>query len=298
MSSPRRAPWRKLLYVKQDYPDNHVDSTFLEDLQKNANIRHYEYWPVVLESVMITQHISSIVIFVAVFKFLYQKQLSPHDLLGLGTAGTALGYIFLDRTNSILAPSSNYQRRKVFKGATIIFLTLLVLTPILQTLTLDTTEDTVWALSAFLFLVNLAFHDFDSDSRVNIRHPGSLSTNAAIFASAVLASKLATHMHVFGLLVFAVQWFALFPMVRRQVKIISIRLSVVMTVVLVCSATKLLSPISSAIVVVYLSGMVFVTFVCPFWLIWIQRYKNKIHGPWDEARPKIQRTHTATSHRV
>lgn len=29
-------PWRKLLWVKQNYPDNYVDSTFLEELQKNG----------------------------------------------------------------------------------------------------------------------------------------------------------------------------------------------------------------------------------------------------------------------
>ena len=26
-----------------------------------------------------------------------------------------------------------------------------------------------------------------------------------------------------------------------------------------------------------------------WWLIWLQRYKNEIHGPWDPARPVIRR---------
>lgn len=29
-------PWQKLLWVKQNYPDNYVDSTFLEELQRNG----------------------------------------------------------------------------------------------------------------------------------------------------------------------------------------------------------------------------------------------------------------------
>lgn len=90
----------------------------------------------------------------------------------------------------------------------------------LSTLTLTTTKDTIWALSTILFIANLAFHNYDSDSRGSIKHPGSLSTNAVIFASVVLASRLETNLHVFGLMAFAVQWFALFPMVRRQVKIV------------------------------------------------------------------------------
>ena len=31
-------PWRKLLYVKQGFPDNYVDETFLDALQKNGMI--------------------------------------------------------------------------------------------------------------------------------------------------------------------------------------------------------------------------------------------------------------------
>ncbi|KAG0019368.1 hypothetical protein BGZ80_005926 [Entomortierella chlamydospora] len=283
-----RTPWRKLLYVKQEYPDNHVDDTFLEELQKNANVRHYEYWSVVMESTIISQHISSIVIFVAIFIYLYFGTLSSHDLITLGTVGTAVGYGFWDWSNTMLMPDSNYQRRKIFKGALLFFLTLLGLTPILKTLTEKTSEDTIWALTVILFLANLAFHDYGSGNRRNIKYPGSLSTNAAIFASVVLASRLKTNLHVFGLMSFAVEWFALFPMLRRQVRSISNRGNLALTIVLFLTATTLFSQISPAIVVIYILGMAFLTFVCPFWLIWIQRYKNEIHGPWDEARPKIQ----------
>lgn len=37
-SYQHHAPWRKLLWVKQSYPDNYVDSTFLEELQKNGEL--------------------------------------------------------------------------------------------------------------------------------------------------------------------------------------------------------------------------------------------------------------------
>jgi hypothetical protein len=35
----KQQPWRKLLYVRQDYPDNYVDSTFLEEMKKNGKMR-------------------------------------------------------------------------------------------------------------------------------------------------------------------------------------------------------------------------------------------------------------------
>jgi phosphatidylinositol glycan class C protein len=50
----------------------------------------------------------------------------------------------------------------------------------------------------------------------------SLSTNAAIFASVLLASRLDTNVDVFGLLSFAVEWFSLFPIFRRHLSVIDI----------------------------------------------------------------------------
>jgi phosphatidylinositol glycan class C protein len=34
--NPNNPPWQKLLWVKQNYPDNYVDSTFLDELQRNG----------------------------------------------------------------------------------------------------------------------------------------------------------------------------------------------------------------------------------------------------------------------
>ncbi|CAG8532989.1 4648_t:CDS:2, partial [Racocetra persica] len=210
--SEKKPPWRKLLWIKQDYPDDHVDDTFLDELQKNVNVRAYDYWTVVMESTVISQHISSIVIFIAVFIDLFWGRLSAQNLIINGTVLTIIGYIFWDK------------RWKTAKGAVLFFVTLLGLSPILKTLTKDTSSDTIWALTVILFLANMLFHDYGSENRTNIKFPGSVSTNAAIFASVLLASRLEVNSHVFGLMLFAVE--------------------------------------------------------C------------EIHGPWDEARPKLQQTRT------
>ncbi|KAG9286701.1 hypothetical protein G9A89_012251 [Geosiphon pyriformis] len=286
-------PWRKLLWIKQDYPDNYVDSTFLEELQKNANLRSYDYWTVVMESGVISQHISSIVIFIAVFIYLYLDMLSAQILIIIGTIFTSIGYIFWDLSIFKTDPSYEYTRRKTAKGAIVFFATLLGLSPILKTLTKDTSSDTIWALTVILFLANMLFHDYGSGNRTNIKFPGSLSTNAAIFASVLLASRLPSNSHVFGLMSFAVEWFALFPIFRRYTKSLSANFNIALTCLLFLLATALFLHISKAIVILYISGITFITFCCPFWLIWIQKYKNEIHGPWDEARPKLQRTRLA-----
>ena len=32
-----KKPWKKILYEEQDYPDNYVDESFLDELKKNGN---------------------------------------------------------------------------------------------------------------------------------------------------------------------------------------------------------------------------------------------------------------------
>ena len=47
----------------------------------------------------------------------------------------------------------------------------------------------------------------------------SLSLNAAIFASVCLASRLPTIWHAFATITFAVEVFALWPLLRRRIKV-------------------------------------------------------------------------------
>lgn len=51
------------------------------------------------------------------------------------------------------------------------------------------------------------------------RLPAVLSMNAAISASVVLASRLDSNLAVFALVLFAVQLFALFPIVRQRLQV-------------------------------------------------------------------------------
>ncbi|KAI8581900.1 hypothetical protein K450DRAFT_229778 [Umbelopsis ramanniana AG] len=287
-SDGTKLPWRKLLYVKQDYPDNYVDDTFLDALQKNVNVRSYDYWTTVYESGVIAQHISSIVIFIAVFINLEQQKLATNSLIIAGTLMTSLGYIFWDYSVVQTVPSYASKRNKTAKGALFFFATLLGLSPILRTLTLKTSDDTIYALTACLFIVNMLSHDYSAGPRNIIKFPGSLSTNAAIFASVMLASRLQTNMGVFGLTAFAVEWFALFPIFRRHLQNTTQAGHTALSIIMLAASVTLFIHISKAVVFIYILGITFITFICPAWLIRIQKYKNEIHGPWDEAQPKLQ----------
>ena len=43
---------------------------------------------------------------------------------------------------------------------------------------------------------------------------------------------------------------------------------------MVTVTTALLSATSSLMCILYLAGVLFLTFLAPYWLIWIQRYKK------------------------
>ncbi|KAI5789682.1 phosphatidylinositol N-acetylglucosaminyltransferase subunit C [Peziza echinospora] len=387
--STRRKPWRKLLWVKQAYPDNWVDSTFLSQLQRNINVHPYDFWPLVAESTAITQHLSSVIIFAMCFIAIFTNEASPVTVAGGGSVLTVIGYLLWDmgwevremettrrgRTeearypvsetstpshsppprrenvsrqpsplgiklypaaspspepseapylkiptevsrspsrsrsrgapsicapipryrhalsmeNTISRPSSLTQqsqpskrgltpaksteslrnsqlgklsmsspdynnkssstapqdnkpsetlpdgmhivdgaqayrieqqrlrRLRTAKSAILIYFTLLGLAPILRSLTKSISSDSIWAMASWLFVANCLSFDYGSD--VSVTFPASLSTNAAIMASVVLASRLPTTTHVFSLVLFSIEMFGLFPVFRSLISL-------------------------------------------------------------------------------
>ncbi|KAI4124571.1 MAG: hypothetical protein LQ338_004733 [Usnochroma carphineum] len=85
----------QLLYVF--YPDNYTDPpTFLSHLQRNPRLQPYEFWPLVADSTVIVQHLSSVAIFVCCFVGIYQEKVSPESIVTLGSAATVLGWVLWD----------------------------------------------------------------------------------------------------------------------------------------------------------------------------------------------------------
>lgn len=123
--------------------------------------------------------------------------------------------------------------------------------------------------------------------------PGFLSLNAAIFGSVLLASRLQTNFDVFTLMMFAVQSFGLFPLLRRTLGVNAASMQakylppVMLNMVLMLASVAMLWPVSRLLTWVYVALCAFVNLACPAWLIWIQRYKHEIRGPWDEVIPQI-----------
>lgn len=194
----------------------------------------------------------------------------------------------------------NRQRLATAKSALLIFCALMGLSPILKSLTKSTTSDSIWAMSCWLLIINIFFFDYGSGERSPAaKFPASLSTNAALMASTVLASRLPSTTHVFSLTLFSIEVFGLFPVFRRQLRAISWTGHVSLTVALVVFAGAAIGLTTSRSgtsyvpvitgVILFGIGTAFAMGICSWWLISLQKYKNVVIGPWDPARPVLRR---------
>jgi phosphatidylinositol glycan class C protein len=86
---------------------------------------------------------------------------------------------------------------------------------------------------------------------------------------------------------FCLQVYLLSPFVRRYVRSASLTAHILLTAGMVAAALLLLLPLSGILSLLYVLVILGVSFVCPYWLVHIQKFKAKINGPWDEAVPRI-----------
>ncbi|KAF9453801.1 phosphatidylinositol N-acetylglucosaminyltransferase [Macrolepiota fuliginosa MF-IS2] len=289
------AEWERVLWKAQGFEDNHIHPQyFLESLRKNPNFKPYTYWSLVFLTCAITQHVSSIFIFLGIFLRLREGSLNPRGLLWSAIGAFCVGYgcwTFLSSARTSNNRKAAVEKRKILtlKSSVLVFLALMSLSPVLRTLTAATSSDSIWALSAILFSLNILLADYSvmpANEHGQERLFSVLSVNAAVSSSVVLASRLSTDAAVFALVLCSVVAFACFPLLRRLIQGTLVAW-VALTVVLSLFAVALAAYISDTFTYLCASTLVIVTFVAPGVLMWAQKFKNEIRGPWDVAVPIV-----------
>ncbi|KAG2159879.1 phosphatidylinositol N-acetylglucosaminyltransferase subunit C [Suillus bovinus] len=298
--------WNKVLWERQPFPDNYIHPhSFLSSLRRNPNFKPYTYWPLVLLCCAITQHLATIFTFLAVFVRLKERWLDARVLLWLSIVSFFGGYALYEILSCSNPVRGTFTRSNAIKSSLLVFLALMGLSPVLRTLTAATSSDSIWALSACLFLLNALLADYSSMKPVQqerwisatltllsilifrCRLSSVLSMNAAISSSVVLASRLPDDLAVFALVLFAVQLFALFPILRHQLQVTPQVAQILFTLTLCVLSFTLTAPLSVSVAYIYAGISITVTFVAPGVLVWAQKYKKHIRGPWDVAVPRL-----------
>lgn len=272
-------PWRKVLWERQPFPDNYVDQRFLEELRRNEGIRQYRYWAVVKEAGFVGQQLSCVAIFITLWLYMEQSLLPPETLLWSSLICALLGYglhqALTSRVESCGEPRTHLadlQSAAIFLSFTFGF------SPVLKTLTESVSTDTVYAMSALMLLAHLLSFPYAQPSP-----PGSLSLNAALFASVCLASRLPGALHTFAMLSCALLVFALWPCLLQTLRENApVHFTGVCMGVCIGGIVGLGSQTLGGAVLLTLA-LASVTLLCPFLLVRLQRHKDNIHGPWDEA---------------
>ncbi|KAJ7960916.1 putative Phosphatidylinositol N-acetylglucosaminyltransferase subunit C [Quillaja saponaria] len=286
--SPAYPKWTKVVYggMQPGYNDNYTDESFLEGMIMNANVVKRDMLKVMQDSVSISQYLCIVSLVVLVWAFTLRSNLDENSLFFIDVSLLGSGFLIL------LFSEEMHSLNLLHYVLNISFFTtgLYVLAPIYQTLTRSISSDTIWAVSASLLMLHLFLHDY-SESMVRaagaLKNPtltSCISLNASVVASVFIASCLPSRLHVFAIMLFSLQVFLFAPLVTYCIKKYSFRLYLFFSLSLMVVTLAFVYTLHRLLFVLLLSLLVFVTMVCPYWLIRIQQYKFKINGPWDEAK--------------
>ncbi|XP_059924026.1 phosphatidylinositol N-acetylglucosaminyltransferase subunit C [Gadus macrocephalus] len=272
-------PWRKVLWERQPFPDNYVDERFLEELRRNEGIRQYRYWAVVKEAVLVGQQLSCVAIFITFWLYMEQGLLSPEVLLWTSLIVGVLGYGLHNALRPQLGTDREPRTHLADLQSAAIFLSFTFgFSPVLKTLTESVSTDTVYAMSALMLLAHLVSFPYAHPSPT-----GSLSLNAALFASVCLASRLPGALHTFAMLSCALLMFALWPCLLQSIRDHAIGPSAWLCVAVCLGGVGGLGSRWLGGAVLLALALVSVILLCPLLLVKLQRHKDNIQGPWDEA---------------
>ena len=279
--------WKKLLYLKQPFPDNYTDELFLSQLKRNEDISHYSYWQLVSDFGLIVFHVNNLTLVTLVFMAMYKYNWDAKGLAGTTTILSFLGFIVWE-----INFNHSYHHNEVakLKSFTLVMFILLMVSPVLKSLTKSTASDSIWLISFMLNVANIMVHDYGITSPNEFRP--IVSTNFSVSNALVLASRLSSTLQVFCFIVCAIQITILLPIFDFSLRKLSLGIHHALIVTLVMTALALvydLCGVSAAVSYGVVEGGILL--ILPAYFMFLQRYKNELQGPWDIARPTLRGGH-------
>lgn len=267
--------WKKLLYLRQPYPDNYTDTSFLDQLKRNTTVAKYSYAKLFADFSLIAYYALLLLLVNVNFTAIYSGQWSafqPTIILSL-----VAGAFFL---------AFSAEQAQLPKLYVVLVVLLLVISPVLRSLTESTSLDSIWALSVILTLAAVLCHDYSLD--VSALYRSIISSNLSFANGIVLASRLKSSTSVFAFLVFSIETCILVPLFDFRLRRHHVRLHYLTMALVVALLCWLLTAVYGvAFACLYVASVAFVLVALPLYFLFLQRYKNELQGPWDTAKPVL-----------
>ena len=248
-SRQKKRPWRKILYERQPYPDNYIDSKkFLDELNMGSEQHVVSYLQLVISTSFLVQQLTIMTTFLGLYLYVVSKpqKLTMNQLYLIDFGAICTG-LFINR----ILDDEREIRSFTVESVRLVFIfcvCLRVSAPILQTLTSSFSEDTIHALALILAATHLVFYDYTymyKDDQESFS--GTLSLNAAMFTAVLLASRLQDVHTVVAFVLLAVICFSLYPSTARLVNKRSLWFHLLLTILQWVATGVLLAKLDSAL---------------------------------------------------
>ncbi|XP_044492660.1 phosphatidylinositol N-acetylglucosaminyltransferase subunit C-like [Mangifera indica] len=247
----------------------------------NANEVKWDTIKLMQDSVSISQYLCIVVLILLAWIYMRKSILDENSLLLLDVSLLPSGFLVLILTEEMLSLKLLFHN---ILNISFFMVDLYGLSSIYQILTRSISSGSVWAVTISLLILHLFLHDYSGST---IKSPGALqdptltsciSLNALVIASMFPASHLPLRLHVLAIMLFSLLVFLFALLVTYCVKKYS-WLRLFFSFTLMVATLAFVYILHWLLLVVFLGLSVFVTLVCPFWLIQIQEYKFEINGP-------------------
>lgn len=271
-----KEPWKRLLWIKQDYPDNYTDPDFIKlinglrykgksakpskDASSTKKVRKnlFNFYSKVLNTFFIY----------IVFILIQKNKIDPIPL------AVGMTFVVLCLTNRAF----DKKRLLNFKASLVIIFAMLTLSPVLKSLSKTTASDSIWVLAFWLTVAYLG-----SMSTAGISPTSNVSTNLLLAIVTVLASRLQSTTHVFCFLLSCIQINIILPnLLKLSDKYVS-------TVSHICVYYFIKRSLGWSYIVLLNCLALFYLFILPRWFVYWQTYyrgyETTLSRVWEAQKP-------------
>ena len=300
----RKCLWRHRSDREDDDEDDSVtdERTFLRSLRVAAPVGRVRarYGAAVCGALAVGERVAVVCAFAGLFVALRRGTVSAARVLGVDALLCAV----------LLALAARARAAPALRPLAAAGASTLALAPGLQSLTAAVASDSVYLAATLLLALHAAAYNYDRRGA-----PSVVALNAALFASVLLASRLAHRpARAAAFLLYAALVFGVLPAARPHAARTPAAAAAVLALLSLCNAL-LWGPAHPAALVLYAALVAAVTLVAPLGLVLVQPYKRfvarscfssltllmllmvvmlllhrDLRGDWDEAVPVLDST--------